>query len=92
MSESATDRMFRRPPIVETCGSLGVPSWIVRIRHDGSHGEMQEPRDLYDALVFATRWLKVFHNASISAYAPEVELKGIQFCRMLWGSCYELLP
>jgi Las1-like len=44
---------------MDICKSIGVPPWIVQLRHDGSHGDMQDSHVVRDALIFAIQWLKV---------------------------------
>ncbi|XP_055345457.1 uncharacterized protein LOC129593262 isoform X2 [Paramacrobiotus metropolitanus] len=58
ITEDIRTAVRRSSSITAICQELGVPEWLVRVRHEASHGDLKEHDELRDALVFAAKWLK----------------------------------
>ncbi|OQV15739.1 hypothetical protein BV898_10128 [Hypsibius exemplaris] len=58
VSEPARNSSTDRKTILEICKRVGVPPWVVQMRHDASHAEMHDVEAIQNALIFALTWLK----------------------------------
>ncbi|XP_030829891.1 uncharacterized protein LOC100887944 [Strongylocentrotus purpuratus] len=70
----------RGKPVHEVALKIGLPKWIVDIRHQGTHGHMPKREVLESALRFGLNWLKVtFWEAHIKEMCTDKQVQDDDF-------------
>lgn len=57
MTENKQKKLYAQP-VHTVAEELGIPEWLVNLRHDATHSNMPSLNLLYKGLVFAICWLK----------------------------------
>ncbi len=53
------ERQLGTTKYYDVASKLGIPSWVVRLRHESTHGDMPAQDDVLEALDIAIRWMFV---------------------------------